>query len=133
MPRVEIPDFENTKVFTLLDPGVYNVEVDGIPLVENNKKGNPQIIMTMTVTDGPTQQTGDNPFGRKIKDFIPFALSTKVKALLLACGVLTRDDTTSEIAKGGFDTEILMGARLQVRLTRRMYNGNPQNDVAYVI
>lgn len=133
MPRVEIADFQNAKVYTMLDAGVYTVAINEEPAVGQTSNGNPRIEVTMEVADGPTQQSGENPAGRIVKDFIPLKLASKIKALLLAAGLLQRDDTTSEIATGSFDTSILYGTRFQVRLSHRMYEGKPQLDVNYVV
>jgi len=142
MPELSIPNFEEVSVGSLrLDPGEYVVNIQDKPEVKENRNGKPYLEVNMTIVEGPEQQEPDpssgskDPAGRNIRDnlYLVDGAYFRIKQLLVASGILARDDNESPIARGQFNTDILVGTRFTVRLSTRMNNGKEYRDVAYVI
>lgn len=141
MPEISIPNFEDVSVGTLrLDPGVYVVNVQDKPEIKENRNGKPYLELNMTVVDGPEQSAPDgtgstSPVGRNIRDnlYLVDGAYFRIKQVLVAAGILARDDNTSPIARGQFNSDILVGTRFTVRLEAQMNNGKQYNNVVYVI
>lgn len=140
MPEINIPDMDQVDLYPkLLDPGVgYLVNIQELPVLSNASTGNPQIELTMTVLSGPEQKEpsgeyGTSPVGRKIKDFISLKAKFRIKQLLIAAGLLDRADKNSEMAKGNFNTDKLMGAKFSISLEPKMYEGKEGRTIKYAI
>lgn len=147
MPRVNIPNFADVNVGGgegWLDAGIYTVNIQAAPQVNPPKPGKQfsQIELDMVVTDGPDQQkespmTGTtNPTGRTVKDWLSLSpkAAWRIKLLLIASGLLDRNDKDSDVARGNWDTEELIGCTFQVELVEGINNkGKPIRDVNYII
>jgi hypothetical protein len=135
MPEINIPDFENTELFTLLDPGVYTFNIQEPPLIEPAKSsGKPKLVFKAVVVDGPPQKTasganGNNPAGKMQFVSIPLELTSVLKSLLIATGLLIRNDKTSPMAKGQFNSDILVGTTFRATLEPNTYNGNESRKI----
>jgi len=141
MPQVNIENFDDVDVdsYRMLDPGVYTVNVQEEPTVKMSKNNNQQLELTMKVIEGVDQKEADpstgskSPAGRVVKDWIAFKAAFRIKKLLIAAGILRRDDRDSDIAKGKFETGMLIGTKFQIKLVADSYNGKEQRKVEYVI
>jgi hypothetical protein len=141
MPNIEIPNMENAELYAgMLDPGPhYLVNVQELPQIKEAKTGTKQIQLTMTVLSGPDQKSPDpqtgslSPAGRKVTDFIALSAAFRVKQLLIAAGLLARDDKTSALAKGNFNTDLLMGTKFSITIEPDMYDGKEKRRVKYEI
>jgi hypothetical protein len=134
MPEVNIPDFENTKLNSLLDPGVYTFTIKDPPTLEPaQSSGKLKLVYKAEVLDGPPQKDdGANPAGRvqfvTIPDFMDTGRS-RVKQLLISAGFLRRDDKESPMARGNFNTDDLVGAIFKAVLEPSDYNGKPGRKI----
>ncbi len=138
MPQVHIPDFANTKMFTLLDPGVYTFTIKELPTLEAaQSSGKLKLCFKAIVLDGPPQkETGDNPADRILYVTIPDFMDTgrsRVKQLLIAAGYLRRDDKDSPMANGDFNTDDLIGAIFKALVEPSDYNGKPGRAITKYI
>ncbi len=142
MPEITIEGFDEVAVgFKYFDPGEYTVNVTEKPTIETNDNGKTFIALTMKILEGPQQQevhpeTGSkDPRGGTIKDrlYLVDKAYFRVKQLLVAAGILTRDDKTSPIAKGKFSTDILMGTRFTIKYDVSMRDGKEYRETTYVI
>ena len=135
MPEINIPDFENVELFTLLDPGVYTFNIQELPTVEAAKSsGKPKLCFKAVVVDGPPQkqaggENGTNPAGRMQYVSIPYEMKSVIKQLLIATGLLRRDDKSSPMAKGQFNSDILQGTTFRATLVPNMYDGNESRKI----
>jgi hypothetical protein len=135
MPQINLPGMENTEVSGgMLDPGAgYVVNIQEAPVLKTAKTGTPQLEVRMTVISGPTQKDGSNPAGRKIVDFIALTAVFRIKQLLIAAGLLNRNDKVSDMARGMFDTDILIGQKFSVNVEADMYDGKEKRKYVYAI
>jgi hypothetical protein len=135
MPEINIPDLENTELNVLLDPGVYTFNIQEMPTVEPAKSSGKDVLkFKAVVMDGQPQKNGANPAGRVMFNNIPLELKSVVKQLLIACGLLRRDDKTSPMAKGNFNTDILLGATFRATVEPNMYKDSEGRKIGkYII
>lgn len=141
MPEIIIPNMEDAEIFSAqLDPGAgYLFNIQELPKVIQAKTGTTQLEVTFTVISGPDQkvtnpETGTlSPTGKKIKDFIAFTAQFRMKQLLVACGLLARDDKTSEMAKGKFNSDILLGQKCGGSIEAEMYQEKERRRIKYAI
>lgn len=142
MPAINIPKFEEVTVSApRLDPGQYVVNITEKPSLEENQNGKPYLALTMKVIEGPEQQQEDpgtgskSPAGRTVKDrlYLVDGAYFRVKQLLIASGLLARDDTESPMAHGQFNSDMLVGTRFSINLTAQMNNGKEYRNVDYII
>lgn len=142
MATINIPNFEDVSVSApMLDVGTYVMNVTEKPEVKENQNGKPYLELVMKVVEGPQQSQPDpgtgstDPAGRTWKDrlYLVDGAYFRIKQLLLAAGVLARDDKDSPLARGQFNSDILVGTRFTVNLTAQMNNGKEYRNVDYVI
>ena len=135
--EIKLPGFEEVEAsegFKLLAPGKYRVIIAEPPEVGVNNNGNPEMVITMKVIGGPKQEDGSDPAGSTIKDWIYYTKAMwKLKNLLVSAGIIPKDDKTSDIARGQFDSDILTGQECVINLTASTYNGKEKRDVQYVL
>lgn len=133
MAEIEIDGFEDVNIsnFNPLDPGSYTFVIPERPKKVNDDPDKPYIEVQMKVVEGPEQQDADpetgskSPEGRTMRDryYLTQASKWRIKKLLVACGIITRDDKDSPIARGKFDLDIFTGARFQAKVAIQMNNG----------
>jgi len=113
----KLQDFANIPVGKAqLDPGAYIFNIQEEPTDEFDNDQKEYLQMVYHVVDGPPQQVedaefGTSPVGRTFKERLYLETKSlwKLKSLLIACGMLDRNDKTSDIARGVFDTADLVG------------------------
>jgi hypothetical protein len=137
LPEIHIPDFDKVSLQPpQLDCGTYTVNVQEKPTIESQSDGKQYIQLQMVVMGGPAQKEADpatgntSPVGRKWRDrlYLVDGAYFRVKALLIAAGILARDDKASAIAMGNFNSDLLVGTKFQIRLDP---NINPQTGKEY--
>jgi len=142
MAAINIPNFDEVSVSApMLDVGTYIVNVTEKPEVKENQNGKPYMELVMKVVEGPQQSQPDpgtgstDPAGRTVKDrlYLVDGAYFRLKQLLLAAGVLARDDKDSPLARGQFNSDILVGTRFTINLTAQMNNGKEYRNTDYVI
>lgn len=143
MPELNIPNFDQVQLAPpQLDPGTYTVNVQEKPTLERQDDGKQFLQINMVVMDGPAQQEADpltgskSPVGRKWRDrlYLVDGAYFRVKALLIAASILKRDDKSSAIAMGRFNTDLLVGAKFQIKLDPNVNpaTGKEYRNVTYV-
>jgi len=142
MPQINMPNFEHVELSApQLDVGKYTVNIIEKPEMQQPESGNVYLLITMQATEGPEQSTphpldgSTKAEGRTIKDrvYLTAEAAWRLKALLISAGILSREDQTSPMAKGNFNTDILYGQSLQIEVTKRMHNGREYNNVTYIV
>ena len=129
----------------LLDPGIYQLNCMTEPVMSTTKNGFTQIEYEFTVLEGPEQKIefgagGKSPVGRTVKDWIVVIPTTpdkkgtewKLKSLLVAMGIITRDDKTSAIARGQFGTSVFVGGKFLCRVVADMWEGKEKRKLEYM-
>lgn len=138
--KITLPDFQNATVGNepLVD-GIYTVNVPTSPTREM-KGDKVSLKFTFKVVAGPDQKSpGENgtlsPIGRELHDFIPLQANCmwRMKRLLVAAGLMARDDKSSALAMGEFDTDSLIGNTFQVKVFQEEYEGKKRTKVDYVL
>lgn len=115
----------------MLDPGVYTVVVKSFESkFENDKE---YLAMVYETKEGPKQKDTNFPDaeGREIFDrvYLTNEAAWRLKQLLVATGLLARDDKDSEMAKGDINLDQLMsGGAFRIRLTTRLYKDQGGNQ-----
>jgi len=134
MPELNIPNFDQVELMPpRLDPGTYVVNIQEEPALKtgtNKKTGASQqyLEVKMTVIEGPQQEHPDpntgatNPVGRGHRDwvFLVDGAYFRVKQLLVAFGLLSKDDKTSPMAQGKINTQSLVGARGTIKISKEI-------------
>ena len=142
MPEINIPNFDKADLTPpQIDVGTYDVNITQRPELKSNDKGNQYLEVQMTVLSGPDQTQANpsngslNAAGRTIRDwvFLTESAAWRLKTLMVASGLLAREDTTSPMGKGSFNSDMLLGTKFQVAVTKRMYEGKEYNQVQYVV
>lgn len=142
MPQINIPNFDEVTVSApKLDPGEYMVNITEKPELKENQNGKPYLEIIMKVIEGPEQQQADpatggtDPAGRKVTDrlYLVDGAYFRVKQLLISAGILARDDKDSPLARGEFNSDVLVGARMPIKLSAQMNNGKEYRNVDYII
>lgn len=133
MAEIEIDGFEEISIsnFKPLDPGSYTFVIPERPKKVADDADKPYIEIQMKVVEGPAQQEPDpetgstSPEGLVMRDryYLTPAAKWRIKKLLVACGIITRDDKDSPIARGKFDLDIFTGARFAAKVAIQMNNG----------
>ncbi len=132
-----IPDFEDTNVFSSYLPpaGDYLCKIDTEPQVKTAKTGNDQLLFLLTIiaSKDPAQQSEVE--GKVFGDFVSLApkAAFRMKQILVSAGIIDANDKTSEIARGRINTAIFKDAKVNVKVTHRIYEGKPKADVEYLI
>lgn len=143
MPEVNVPGFEDVDLSPpQLDPGEYTMNIyDKVQLRTAESSGKQYLEVPLKVVEGPEQQAPDpntgetDATGRTMNDrvYLSQAALWRLKALLVASGLLARDDKDSPMAQGNINTDMLTGTTVQVKLTPQMNNGREYRNVEYVI
>lgn len=143
MAEIQIADFDKVELSPpRLDVGSgYVFGVENVQILENEKNNNKYLEVTLRCVEGPDQTEADpitglaSPKGRVIKDrvYLTEGAKWRVKALLIASGLLARDDKTSEIARGHFDSDILLGSTVQCSIESQMNEGKEYRNVVYSV
>src|SRR3990172_10173825 len=106
--RVNFPGFDDVSVFSSYTPpvGTYVVVVDGVPEINVEKE---QLMVKLKIVAAKNLQNQADTEGKVFTDYLSMKKTAwwKTKALLVASGILAKDDTTSQVARGDWDTEIL--------------------------
>lgn len=110
-------NFSNIQSREPLPEGIYSTVVEKIEITPAKTSGNPMWKVTLKVTD-------EEFAGRKLFTNLVLAENClwKLKEFLAAIGV-DADDAVDG------DTEDLIGAECQVKVTQREYQGDIQNEV----
>jgi hypothetical protein len=142
MPEISIPDFDKVALAPpQLDPGEYTVNIYDKPALENSDNGKDYLLVKMKVVEGADQKEEDpatgshSAVGRTINDrvYLVDGAYFRVKRLLIATGLLSRDDKDSDTALGRFNSDALQGARLRIKVVPAMVNGKEYRNVQYII
>jgi hypothetical protein len=140
MPQIELNDFEKVALSApRLDPGVYTFNVHEMPEIKKTDNEKVYINLPMKVVEGPNQKEPDpntgsfSPVGKVFHDRLYTGAAFRIKRMLVASGLLAKDDVTSDLARGKLDTAILVGARFQASLTPKLNNGKEYLEVDYII
>lgn len=133
MPIINLPNFDKVELAPpQLDPGEYMMSIPEKPDIKSNQNGKQYIEVPMKVIEGPQQQKPDpgtgstDPTGRVVKDryYLSEGAEFRIKRLLVATGILARDDKESPLARGeGINTDMLIGAKMPVNVTIQLNNG----------
>lgn len=144
MPEIFIDNFEQVELSPpKLDVGSgyhFNIESVG-ELEESEKTGSKYFELALRCLDGPKQSEADpvtgslDPKGRRIKDrvYLTEGAKWRIKALLISAGLLNRDDKTSDLARGKFNTDILQGAVIACTIEAQMRDGKEYRNVVYEV
>ncbi len=141
MPEINIPNFENVPTsFLQLDPGTYTVQIQD-PYEQKFENDKEFIEIHMTVKAGPNQKASDengstDPSGKKIRDrvYLTGSAAWRLKRLLICSGLLSKDDKSSEMARGKINLDLLMASGpFQIKLTPNIREGREYRNVEYVI
>jgi hypothetical protein len=142
MAQIQIPNFDEVSVSApKLDPGEYVANIDDKPELKENQNGKPYLEIKLKIIEGPQQAQPDpgtgstDPAGRTIYDrlYMVDGAYFRVKQLLISAGILARDDKESPLARGEFNSDILAGARLPIKVSAQMNNGKEYRNVDYII
>lgn len=133
MPEINIDNFENvsTGAVQLDAGGPYKMKIKDAPQHKTSDSGKPYLEVKYIIVEGPEQEneiasTGSkNPAGAEITDryYLSEGAAFKVKRLLVSCGLLEKDDKTSTMAQGKFDSDILAGQQFPCQVDIQMNNG----------
>ena len=138
MPEIVIPNFEQVEIaLPRLIAGAYTMNIQEIPTMDISKNGKQYVQIEMVVLDGPDQPDADpatgsfKPAGRKFRDrmYLVDGAYFRVKAFLIAAGLLKRDDKQSALALGKLNTDTWVGTRFSVVLQPKI---NPDNQKEYL-
>lgn len=145
MPEISIPQFEKVTVAppSLDFGGPYTFNIQEKPTLEQTQDGKQYISVKVVCLDGPTQKEADpmsgsnSPVGRKwgFRLYLVDGAYFKIKALLISSGILKRDDTSSAVAMGRINTDILMGAKFRANINPNYdeKSGNTYRDVQFLM
>lgn len=144
MPQIQIEDFENVPVSApRLDPGgPYTGKITEPPVLQTAENSGKQYVEVKTqVVDGPSQQEADPVTGSNSPQGLTFtdryyttkAASFRLKQLLIATGLLAKDDTESPMAKGQINTDILAGQQYQFNVSIQYRDGREYRNYEPVI
>lgn len=135
--EINIPGLPEANVsgFPLPDPGRYQMRIIGVE-EDNKNPSKPKLVFTYYITDGPqqiniVQETGSNsPVGMQVKEFVPLQATCafRVKNIMVAAGVLSRDDTTT----ARIETEQLLSQVVTAEITHEEYEGKVQLRFKYI-
>jgi len=135
----EVPNLDQTDVSGGYKPpgGDYICEIIEEPEPGTTKNGNPNLKVNLRIIAAKLTQNSEAE-GNSFTDYIVLSGSDpkknfRFKALLISSGILAQDDETSEIARGRIDLAVLVGKKVNIRVTQRMYEGKPQSDVTYLV
>lgn len=137
MPEITIDNFESVSLSNVqLDPGTpYMGQISEPPKIQQDD-GKAWLEITTRVVEGPEQTEADpatgskNPEGVEFTDryYISQAAAWRIKKLLVATGLLAKDDTASPMAQGKFNSDILTGKRYPFSVELQI---NPKNGKTY--
>ena len=129
---INIPNFEDVSLFSNYQPPAadYLCEIPDIPQVQHKEGKMSQIAVKLKITAAKDQVNFAKEEGNTFTDFIPFGVNPKTgkdasfrfKNLLVAAGIIDKDDKTSEIARGQVNLGVLKDAKVMVRVTHYMYS-----------
>jgi hypothetical protein len=134
MPQISIEGFESVPLSApQLDPGgPYTGKIVDTPKLQTSENSGKQYLEVRTqVLEGPQQEEADPATGSKDPAGVTFsdryytskAASFRLKQLLVACGILDKNDTESPMAKGNINSDILAGAQYKFNVRIQMNNG----------
>lgn len=138
MPTVNFENFQDVPLTRapMLDPGAYVVAIKSFE-EKFSEDGKSYLEMIYDVKEGPKQKKDDgsgnfDPSGREIFDRVYLSANAawRVKQLLVAGGILSKDDKTSPMAKGqDINLDLLMSAGpFKIKLTPRLYKDQGGNQ-----
>lgn len=118
----------------VLDKDWYECEIDKSEIAET-RNGDPMLKWEMHVVDGPDQHDGQSPLDRKLFAQFPHPSPShkdrgrmagkQLQDALEAAGVEWDAD-------GNYDESVAVGARVQVKVGHRQYEGETQEEVKKV-
>lgn len=141
MPEITIDEFEDVSVGgQRLDPGAYTFVISEKPEVKDLDPSQPMadqkpyLEVKFKVVDGPDQEevnsSGTNsPVGMVHTQRFYLNAKWGVKRLLIATGLLNREDKDSPMAKGRFNTDMLYNCKLSGVVKSEMYNNREYRNV----
>lgn len=144
MPQINMPDFDQIELQPpSLDAGTYEGNIVEKPQVKSTEGEDPKqyLEVKIQVTDGPPQSkphpvTGNTSAeGRTITNrvYLTQASAWRLKALLVCAGLLDRGDTSSPLAKGNINSDMLLGTHVKFEASKRMSNGNEYTDIQWIV
>lgn len=143
MPEINIENFENVSLGApRLDPGgPYEGQITDAPEMKQSDSGKPYLEVKTKVLDGPQQQEPDpetdshSPVGREFTDryYLNERAAFRVKQLLVATGLLSKDDKESPMAKGSFNSDLLAGQKYKFQVTTQMNNGREYRNYEPIV
>lgn len=137
MPDIDIPGFEDVELAPpMLDPGTYVFNIQEEPQMKTSDNDKQYLEVKLVCLEGPPQSTPDPATGsnlaagRKMTDRLYFVDGAffRVKSLLICAGLLKRDDKESDMARGKFNSSVLVGARLNCRIETNSYKNAAGED-----
>ena len=119
MAVLDINFDEVSDSFEPLPPGVYEMEVDGVPEVQMSKANKPKLVVKLRVSSGEQS-------GRRLQDHISFEMQTRIKQLFLSAGL--------QPVEGRYDTNDIAGRVVLVNVKGDSYvdDDNIQHERAKV-
>ena len=141
MPEIIIDEFEDVSVGgQRLDPGAYTFVISEKPEVKdldpNQPLGDqkPYLEVKCKVVDGPEQEEINSSGSKSPVGMVHtqrFYLNAKwnIKRLLIATGLLNREDKESPMAKGRFNTDMLYNQKFSGGIKIDNYGGKDYRNV----
>lgn len=133
MAEINIENFESVSLGApRLDPGgPYEGQITDTPEVKTSDSGKSYLEVKTRVLEGPEQQEPDpetdshSPAGREFTDryYLNERAAFRLKRLLVATGLLAKDDKDSPMAKGQFNSDMLAGQKYKFQVSTQMNNG----------
>lgn len=115
-------------VTNVLDKGLYLVEVNKAEAITSQQKGTPGLAFETTVVEGPIQQSGSMPIGRKI--FFKIWISNDGQGRTIGLQKLARLCKAAGVEKTDeLDLDAFLGKQLILTVDHGTYNGEPQEEV----
>ena len=145
MPEITIDGFEEVSVGgQRLDPGTYVFVVSEKPVIKDLDMNaplsdqKPYLEVKFKVIDGPPQEEPNasgtnNPQGMIHTQRFYLNAKWGIKRLLIATGLLNREDNDSPMAKGRFNTDMLYNCKLNGVVKSEMYKEKEFRNVEPII
>lgn len=125
MPVIQ-PDTSEMEDLSPINPGTYQAEIISTDVQNSKEKGNPMCVPTFKVAVPDREK----PATRKAYLPISGAGSFNFDQLLRAAGFQAEADEIKSGAKRPFDTDVLVGKRVNVVITENLYNGQKRDQIS---
>lgn len=144
MPQINIENFENVALSApRLDPGgPYTGKIIEPPKLQTAEGSGKQYLEVHTqVVEGPEQQEADpstgskDPTGTTFSDryYLSEKAAFRLKQLLVATGLLAKDDNESPMAKGQINSDILAGQQYKFQVSIQLNNGREYRNYEPIV